>query len=167
MPIPWTDVPQPGKGAMDCQTDSTLERLVAVVRSQATLLQTMLKLTERLQQHLIAFDAPAIEQSAHEQELLLERLGEFESQRIALTAELLGITPSQARTITLRQLCAHMPEHVCTELSLLVTELGEQLKQLHLANSINRLLALRGRNSIQATLEFIRERNLHAINTAL
>lgn len=152
---------------MDCLTDSTLERLIAVIDSQAALLQNMVELTKHLQHHLIAFDAPAIEQCSREQELLLERFGALERERIATIAELFGIDPTAAPTITLRQLCAHLSDNVRNQLSALVTDLDEQLKRLHLANSINRLLALRGRNSIQATLEFIRDRNLHVLNTAL
>jgi flagellar biosynthesis/type III secretory pathway chaperone len=152
---------------MDCRTNSRVEGLVTIIRNQAILLQSLLALTEEVQEHLIAFDATAIERCTRHQEKLLERFDTLERERVTTLADILNISTDAASQLTLHQLCHALDEPARSELMALSEEFHELIKRLQRANGINRLLALRGRNSIHSTLEFVRERNIHAINTAL
>ncbi|MCX7930258.1 MAG: flagellar protein FlgN [Chlorobi bacterium] len=153
---------------MDCQELIPWYRqVVNLLQQESAAIETMLLLSQQLQESLIRFDAAAIEQIARRQEQQLEHLFSLERQRWNLVSEGLAISQDQARALTMTELLKYLPPD-CSES---VHAIGERLRgclaDLHLANSINRMLALRGRNSIQATLSFVRERNLHAVDTSL
>ncbi|MCX8051456.1 MAG: flagellar protein FlgN [Chlorobi bacterium] len=151
---------------MDCRADVTNE-LIELLHRQAAAIEAMLALAHRLQECLVHFDTSGIERSTREQESLIEQVGRMEEQRIALLATLLGISADRARQLTLSEICQQLPSDTRDTLETLADSLRTRLWQLQLANGINRMLALRGKNSIATTLSFVREQGLHAINTSL
>lgn len=151
---------------MDCRADVTNE-LIELLHRQAATIEAMLALAHRLQECLVHFDTSGIERSTREQESLIEQVGRMEEQRIALLATLLGISADRARQLTLSEICQQLPPDTRDTFETLADSLRTRLWQLQLANGINRMLALRGKNSIATTLSFVREQGLHAINTSL
>ncbi len=153
---------------MDCQPDTTQHAdLAALIKQESAAIETMLTLSHQLQECLVRFDSTGIEQLARQQESILNTLQTYEHTRWQLIAERFGIPIERAKALTFSQLLAMLSPDEQEKLSACYQRLRDCLSQLQLANSINRMLALRGRNSIQTTVAFVQERNLHAINTAL
>ncbi|GIV54081.1 MAG: hypothetical protein KatS3mg039_0599 [Candidatus Kapaibacterium sp.] len=153
---------------MDCQLDTSRPiELLALLEQESAAVETMLTLAHQLQACLIHFDSAGIENLAREQESLLGLLQQMERKRWELVAARFDLTLERARSLTLSELMQLLLPEERQRLAPCAERLRQHCAQLQLANSINRMLALRGRNSINATIAFVQERNLHAVNTAL
>lgn len=153
---------------MDCHTDpAVLHELITVLAQEAEAIESLLAITQQLQESLVRFDTDGIEHLTKQQESQLEQLQQLEHQRLSHLSKLLVLPLEKVRTLTMSEILPVLPANAAETLTTLQNHLRDQLGQMQLANAINRMLALRGRNSIAATLAFVRERNLHALNTAL
>jgi flagellar biosynthesis/type III secretory pathway chaperone len=141
--------------------------LATLLKQETEAIRTMLELSCQLQASLVRFDTSAFERLAREQESTLQQLQHYEQQRWEHIATRFGLAIEQVRSLALSELLQLLPSDERNKLQDCADQLRDYLAQLQLANSINRMLALRGRNSIHATLAFVKERNLHAVNTAL
>lgn len=153
---------------MDCHTDAAaLNGFITVLMQESAAIERLLSTIQQLQQCLIHFDTDGIERLTKQQEFQLEQLEQLEHQRWLFLSKLLDLPFEKARTLTMSEVMPVLPSNAVETLTTLQNHLRDQLEQMQLANAINRMLALRGRNSIAATLAFVHERNLHALNTAL
>lgn len=152
---------------MDCHSDiTTCKELVTLLQNEAVSVTELLTTASALEKALIEFDSVGIEHVVREYERILQTLQQLEQQRWTLIANILGISHHQARLLTTSELLDRLPATQRETIRTCCQDLRKQLEHLQTANALNRLLALRGRNSINATLELIQERNLHALNTS-
>ncbi len=130
-------------------------------------LERILDAATQQQQALIHFDADRIAEIAAEQELCARQIEECELQRIRLVSTTFGISISQARGLILRRLAAMLDQEHAQELIQMREKMNGLSAKIQFVNNVNRVLALRGRNSVNATLEHVRSQRLHVINAKL
>ncbi|MCS6999979.1 MAG: flagellar protein FlgN [Bacteroidota bacterium] len=153
---------------MDCPwTAEQRSALIGILRQETDTTAALLSISQLLQEQLVRFDTEAIEQQVRKQEALLNHLEQLEKQRCLLLAQALSRPIEQVSTMSLTALYAYLPHHERVIVDDIRTRLSTLTTELQRTNSINRMLALRGRNSIQATLNYVRQRNLHAVDAAL
>lgn len=143
------------------------KELIELLNIERELLEQVVSQAERQQQALIRFESEKIESIAREQARLSQRMTECELQRFKLMSVTLGITLREAQQYTLSQLTEHVPTEYADTLVRLRTQMSLLVNKLQFLNSVNRILALRGRNSVRETLEFIRREKVHVVDASL
>ncbi|MBL7998942.1 MAG: flagellar export chaperone FlgN [Candidatus Kapabacteria bacterium] len=149
-------------------TNTALQtELISILSQEREFLEQIVELAEHQQQALIRFDADKIESIALEQERLSKSMTDLEMQRFRVISIALGITLREAQSVTLSQMIDHLaPEHV-DEMMNVKMKMSVLVTKLQFLNSVNRVLALRGRNSVRSTLDFISQEKVHVVNASL
>jgi hypothetical protein len=73
----------------------------------------------------------------------------------------------QARAMNLRDLARLVDATHAEEMLRYRESMNSLSEKIQFVNSVNRVLALRGRNSIRETLDHVRSRNAHVVNASL
>ncbi len=141
--------------------------LFGLLTLEFDVLQQVLELSTQQQKALIGFQSARIEEIARELEGHTRQIDECEMQRIRLVSATFGIHLSEARRLRLSDLCAMVSSEHVDELLRFQTLLKDLSQRIQFVNTVNRVLALRGRNSVKATLDHIRSIRSHMINASL
>lgn len=153
--------------AMDCHNAHCSAAFIALMQEAATAVHTALTCACHLQRALVHFDAAQIELATQQLEQEFSTLADLDSRCKALLTAWLGISEEHGRHLTMQQLLQHLQAPERSVLEAICDQLSAELSELKRTLSLNRVLALRGRNSIRTTLELAQQANLHALNAAL
>lgn len=144
-----------------------LTRLLELLGMEYALSARMAECAESLQQALVKFDSIEIEKISKEQEEISKQLSSAELQRFHLIADLFSVSLPIARTMKMSELISRLPYQFADELLSVQQEISIVLAKLQFLNNVNRILALRGKNSVRSTLDFIQQERMHVIDTQL
>lgn len=143
------------------------KELIGLLAIEQDLLESIVKVAEEQQQALIKFDSDKITNIARRQESLSSQLKECEIQRFRLIAATFNMSIREAQGLTLSQLSDLLDTELFQEVVTLKQTLKGLVNKLQFLNSVNRILALRGRNSVRETLDFIKTEQLHVTNVTV
>lgn len=148
-------------------TEIFYSELFGVLAEEREILESVLDLATRQQQALIRFDSDAIETMVAQHGVYVQSIDAHEQRRIRLLAATFQVSTDQARKMSLRDLASIVDPTHAEELLAIRTMLTTVSEKIQFVNSVNRVLALRGRNSIRETLDHVRSRNAHVVNASL
>ncbi|MBL7974721.1 MAG: flagellar export chaperone FlgN [Candidatus Kapabacteria bacterium] len=141
--------------------------LLALLQTEWEILEHVVDLSEHQQQALVRFESDRIEVIAQEQERLSKQMHECENKRFEIISMALGISNKEARALTLSELIQHVEPQFADSLVNIRQKMSVLVTKLQFLNTVNRVLALRGRNSVRNTLDYIRNERMHVVNTSL
>lgn len=144
-----------------------LVRLLELLGMEYALSLRMAECAEDLQQALVKFDSISIEKISKEQDEISKQLSSAELQRFHMIADFFSVSLPIARTMKMSELISRLPYQFADELLSVQQEISIVLAKLQFLNSVNRILALRGKNSVKSTLDFIKQERMHVIDTQL
>ena len=94
-------------------------------------------------------------------------LAVHEQQRLRLLSATFHLSVEQARAMNLRDLARLVDAAHAEEMLRYRESMNTLSEKIQFVNSVNRVLALRGRNSIRETLDHVRSRHAHVVNASL
>lgn len=148
-------------------TEIFYTELFGLLAEEHQILESVLDLATRQQQALIHFDTEAIESMVTQHGNHVQNIDAHEQRRLRLLSATFQIPLDQARRMCLRDLASIVDPLHAEELLAVRTAMNAVSEKIQFVNSVNRVLALRGRNSVRETLEHVRSRNAHVINASL
>ncbi len=141
--------------------------LFGLLTLEQEILERVVDLASQQQQALIQFESTRIEEIAREQEVYAKQMDECELQRIRLISATFGLSLNAARSLKLSQLATMIDTEHVPELLEFKDAMNSLTQKVQFVNNVNRVLAVRGRNSVKATLDHVRSHRLHVVNASL
>jgi len=141
--------------------------LFALLQTEWEILEQVVDLAEHQQQALIRFESERIEVIASEQDRLSKTMQECENKRFEIISNSLGISIKEARALTMSELITYVDPQFADSLVNIRQKMSVLVTKLQFLHTVNRVLALRGRNSVKNTLDYIRNERMHVVNTSL
>ncbi|MFM8473887.1 MAG: flagellar protein FlgN [Candidatus Kapaibacterium sp.] len=148
-------------------TEIFYTELFGLLAEEQSILESVLDLATRQQQALIHFDTEAIETMVTQHGSYVQSIDAHEQRRLRLLSATFQMTMEQARRMSLRDLASIVDPVHAEELLVVRSAMNGVSEKIQFVNSVNRVLALRGRNSVRETLEHVRSRNAHVVNASL
>ncbi len=141
--------------------------LFGLLTLEQEILERVVDLATQQQQALIQFNSTRIEEIACEQDVYARQMEECERQRIRLLCATFGISVAASRNLKLSQLATMIDTEHVQELQDFKERMHALTQNVQFVNSVNRVLAVRGRNSVKSTLDHVRSQRLHVVNASL
>ena len=141
--------------------------LFGLLTLEQEILERVVDLASQQQQALIQFDSTRIEEIAREQDVYAKQMDECELQRIRLLCATFGMSVAASRALKLSQLATLVDSEHVDELLEFKDKMAALTQNIQFVNNLNRVLAVRGRNSVKATLDHVRSQRLHVVNASL
>ena len=139
-------------------------KLFSFLKFEQQLLSELVRLAERQQKALIAFDATELDEIASYQEELAKSLRNAEEQRINFIMAWLQISRTEAANLRLSSLEKKFNQEEMVEIKKLRASLRAMISKLQNFNTANRVLANRAKNSIKDMMTAFTRGNKHVCN---
>jgi flagellar biosynthesis/type III secretory pathway chaperone len=148
-------------------TEMFYSELFGLLSQELQILESVLDLATQQQQALIRFDSDGIEHMVNRHGEYVQQIAVHEQQRLRLLSATFHLSMEQARAMNLRDLARLVDAAHAQEMLRYRESMNSLSEKIQFVNSVNRVLALRGRNSIRETLDHVRSRNAHVVNASL
>ena len=146
---------------------SRIEELERVLEAEVELWEALLQLLASKQRSIVGLQSDALSKLLSEEEQLLRPFQNLESERMRLTAELVGagdgnVLPATA-PVSVVDLMDHLPATDSVRISTMATRLRTIVERILLMNGQNRVLLQRSLRFVQDTLRLVTEDHTRAL----
>ena len=146
---------------------SRIEELERVLEAEVELGEALLQLLASKQRSIVGLQSDALSKLLSQEEQLLRPFQNLESERMRLTAELVGagdgnVLPATA-PVSVVDLMDHLPATDSVRISTMATRLRTIVERILLMNGQNRVLLQRSLRFVQDTLRLVTEDHTRAL----